>query len=130
MPAVVLNLAVGEYYLGACVGIDPMTGETNWHDVAAADRVRRVAMLEVEAAGRALLLLAVADLIHAVDAVCPHHQAWLSMGQLDGDCIDCPRHQGRFHIPTGAQLRGPACPALGVYPVREAAGRVLVALPA
>jgi len=97
-------------------------------DVADAAAVRRRGMLEVEAGGRALLLLAVGGAIHAVDAVCPHHQAWLSMGRLDGDCIDCPRHQGRFHIPTGAQQRGPACPPLGVYPVREEGGRVLVEL--
>ncbi len=100
-----------------------------WSDVAAADAVVRTEMFEVEASGRALLLLAVDGRIHAVDAVCPHHQAWLSMGRLDGDCIDCPRHQGRFEIATGRQLRGPACPPLGVYPVRLEAGRVLVALP-
>jgi len=100
-----------------------------WNDVAEAAAVLRGGMLEVEASGRALLLLAVAGDIHAVDAVCPHHQAWLSMGRLDGDCIDCPRHQGRFHIPSGRQLRGPASPPLGVYPVRLEGGRVLVALP-
>jgi nitrite reductase/ring-hydroxylating ferredoxin subunit len=100
-----------------------------WHDVAAADTVRRTGMVEVDASGRALLLLAVEGAIHAVDAVCPHHQAWLSMGRLDGDCIDCPRHQGRFHIPTGRQLRGPDCPPLGIYEVRVEDGRVLVALP-
>ncbi len=99
-----------------------------WTDVADAAAVRRRGMLEAEAGGHALLLLAVAGAIHAVAAVCPHHQAWLSMGTLDGDCIDCPRHQGRFHVPTGAQLRGPPCPALPVYPVREHAGRVLVAI--
>jgi nitrite reductase/ring-hydroxylating ferredoxin subunit len=99
-----------------------------WIDAAEAEAVLRRGMLEIEAGGRALLLLAVAGAIHAVDAVCPHHQAWLSMGSLDGDCIDCPRHQGRFHIPTGRQLRGPACPPLGVYPVRLAGGRVFVAL--
>ena len=100
-----------------------------WNDVAEAAAVLRGGMLEVEASGRALLLLAVAGDIHAVDAVCPHHQAWLSMGRLDGDCIDCPRHQGRFEIATGRQVRGPACPPLGVYPVRMERGRVLVALP-
>jgi nitrite reductase/ring-hydroxylating ferredoxin subunit len=99
-----------------------------WIDVAAADAVLRGGMQEIEISGRALLLLAVDGAIHAVDAVCPHHQAWLSMGTLDGDCIDCPRHQGRFHIPTGRQLRGPACPPLGVYPVRVENGRVFVAL--
>jgi nitrite reductase/ring-hydroxylating ferredoxin subunit len=101
----------------------------NWHDVADAADVSRGGMVEVEAAGRALLLVAVAGAIHAVDAVCPHHQAWLSMGRVDGDFIDCPRHQGRFDIATGRQVRGPACPPLGVHPVRVAAGRVLVALP-
>lgn len=100
-----------------------------WSDVADAETVLRGGMREVEASGRALLLLAVAGAIHAVDAVCPHHQAWLSMGRLDGDCIDCPRHQGRFHIPTGRQLGGPACPPLGVHPVRLEGGRVLVGLP-
>lgn len=99
-----------------------------WHDVADAATLLRRGMLEVEASGRALLLLTVADAIHAVDAVCPHHQAWLSMGRVDGDCIDCPRHQGRFEIATGRQVRGPACPPLGVYPVRLEGGRVLVAL--
>jgi nitrite reductase/ring-hydroxylating ferredoxin subunit len=98
----------------------------DWHDAAEAAAVSRSGMMEVEAAGRALLLLAVDGKIHAVDAVCPHHQAWLSMGSLDGAHIDCPRHQGRFHIPTGAQTRGPACPPLGVYPTRIEGGRVLV----
>ncbi len=100
-----------------------------WHDVADAAAVLRGGMLEVEASARALLLLAVDGTIHAVDAVCPHHQAWLSMGRIDGDCIDCPRHQGRFHIATGRQLRGPPAPPLGVYPARVEAGRVLVSLP-
>jgi len=103
--------------------------EAGWIDVAEAAAVRRRGMLEAEARGHALLLLDIDGRIHAVAAVCPHHQAWLSMGRLDGDCIDCPRHQGRFHVPTGAQRGGPACPPLPVYPVREHAGRVLVALP-
>jgi nitrite reductase/ring-hydroxylating ferredoxin subunit len=99
-----------------------------WTDVAAADAVRRSGMLEAEAGGQALLLVTVDGAIHAVAAVCPHHQAWLSMGTLDGDAIDCPRHQGRFHIVTGARLSGPACPPLPVYPVREQHGRVFVGL--
>jgi nitrite reductase/ring-hydroxylating ferredoxin subunit len=100
----------------------------DWHDVADAEAVARRGLLEVEAGGRALLLVMVAGAVHAVDAVCPHHHAWLSMGQVDGDCIDCPRHQGRFHIPSGRQLRGPSCQPLGVYPARVEGARVLVAL--
>jgi nitrite reductase/ring-hydroxylating ferredoxin subunit len=98
---------------------------TAWHDVADADTVVR-GMLEAEAAGHAFLLLSVSGEIFAVDAVCPHHQAWLSMGHQDGDAIACPRHQGRFDIATGRQLGGPPCPPLPTYPVRVVAGRVLV----
>lgn len=101
-------------------------GKTMIIDVADAAAVRRRGMLEVEAAGRALLLVEALGRLHAVDAVCPHHQAWLSMGRVDGAAIDCPRHQGRFDLLTGQPLRGPACPALGVYRVEERGGRVLV----
>lgn len=99
-----------------------------WTDAAAAGDVPAHGMLEVEAGGRALLLVASDGALHAVDAVCPHHQAWLSMGRVDGEAIDCPRHQGRFDLRTGRKLRGPECPSLGVYPVRVAAGRVWVGM--
>jgi len=34
------------------------------------------------------------------------------------DIIECPMHNGRFHIPTG-RVDGPtACEALRVYPVK------------
>jgi len=99
-----------------------------WTDVGDAATVRRVGMVEVEAAGRALLLLMLRGAVHAIDAVCPHNQAWFAMGRIEGDCIACPRHQGLFDITTGEQRRGPACPTLGVYPVRVQAGRVQVAL--
>jgi nitrite reductase/ring-hydroxylating ferredoxin subunit len=33
---------------------------------------------------------------------------------------------GRFHIPTGRQLRGPTCQDLRTYAVRVENGRVLV----
>ncbi len=101
---------------------------TVWHDVADAATVLSREMLEADAPGHALLLLSVGAEIFAVDAVCPHHQAWLSMGHLEGDAIACPRHQGRFHIATGRQVGGPACPPLPTFPVRLVQGRVLVGL--
>ena len=84
--------------------------------------------MEAEVGGAALLLYDVAGHVHATSAVCPHHAAWLSQGGVDGDCVDCPRHQGRFHIPTGRRLRGPDCPDLRTYPTRVADGQVFVAI--
>jgi nitrite reductase/ring-hydroxylating ferredoxin subunit len=102
--------------------------ETTW--VFACDRAALSpgTMREVEAGGAALLLYDVAGTVYATAAVCPHHAAWLSQGGMDGEYVDCPRHQGRFHIPTGGQVRGPACPALRTYPVRVEGARVLVAV--
>ncbi len=82
--------------------------------------------MEVEAGGRALLLYDIEGAVYATTAICPHHFAFLSQGGLSGDCVDCPRHQGQFHIPTGAQRRGPPCGPLATYPVRVEAERVLV----
>jgi nitrite reductase/ring-hydroxylating ferredoxin subunit len=67
-------------------------------------------MLDVEAGGRALLLYDVAGTVFATSAICPHHAAFLSQGHVSGESIECPRHMGRFHIPTGRQERGPPCP--------------------
>jgi nitrite reductase/ring-hydroxylating ferredoxin subunit len=101
------------------------------HDMAWVDVARRAAvtagrMLEVEAGGAALLLYDLDGTVFATSAICPHHAAWLSQGHIDGDCIECPRHMGRFHIPSGRQQRGPACPDLRTYRVRVEDDRVLV----
>jgi 3-phenylpropionate/trans-cinnamate dioxygenase ferredoxin component len=97
-----------------------------WVDVAPRAAVAKARMLEVEAAGRALLIYDIDGTVFATSAICPHHAAWLSQGSISGDCIDCPRHFGRFHIPTGRQLNGPPCPDLRTYPVQVANDRVLV----
>jgi nitrite reductase/ring-hydroxylating ferredoxin subunit len=97
-----------------------------WLDVASRQAIVSACMLEAEASGRALLLYDVDGTIYATAAVCPHHAAWLSQGSISGDCIDCPRHMGRFHIPTGRQVRGPACPDLRTYAVRLEGDRVFV----
>ncbi len=97
-----------------------------WIDVAPRGALAASAMLEVEAGPAALLLYDVAGRVYATSAVCPHHAAWLSQGRIEGEMIDCPRHMGQFHIPTGRQLRGPACPDLRVYPVRVVDGRIEV----
>lgn len=84
--------------------------------------------MEVEISGTALLLYDLDGTIHVTAAVCPHQAAWLSQGDIRGDWVDCPRHMGRFHIPTGRQLRGPACPDLRTYRARVREGRIEVEL--
>ena len=97
-----------------------------WFDVA--DRVTLAARrwMEAEAGLAAVLLYDVDGRVFATSAICPHHAAWLSQGAFDGGYVDCPRHQGRFVIATGEQVRGPACAALRTYVSTVRDGRVLV----
>jgi nitrite reductase/ring-hydroxylating ferredoxin subunit len=49
---------------------------------------------------------------------CTHQKARLSDGLVIDDCIECPLHQGRFHIPTGRAKSGPVSIPLKTYPTR------------
>jgi nitrite reductase/ring-hydroxylating ferredoxin subunit len=100
-----------------------------WFPAAAIDEVAAASMLEVEVNGKAVLLYNLPAGIRATSAICPHHAAWLSDGRINGDCIDCPRHMGRFEIETGAQKAGPPSPPLPTYAVRIDQGQVFIEMP-
>lgn len=57
---------------------------------------------------------------------CTHGNAQLTEGFLQGACIECPKHNGRFDIRTGAVLRPPPRLALKTYLAREKDGKVLL----
>ncbi len=49
--------------------------------------------------------------------LCPHQEARLSEGELDGRTITCPRHGSQFDVTTGERTRGPADADLARYRV-------------
>ncbi len=63
---------------------------------------------------------------HATSNVCTHQFAILSDGYIDGDVIECPLHQGRFSIVTGAPEGDPVTEAIKVFPIRVEGGEVFV----
>jgi len=62
------------------------------------------------------------------DNRCTHMGARLCEGIVLGEIIECPLHQGRFHIPTGATRGGPVCKDLKTYPAKLVDGLLYVAL--
>ncbi|HZM73283.1 MAG TPA: Rieske 2Fe-2S domain-containing protein [Candidatus Polarisedimenticolia bacterium] len=54
-----------------------------------------------------ILLAHTSDGIVATDDRCPHMSAPLSIGVLDACEVDCPLHDGRFDLRTGAAVRMP-----------------------
>ena len=60
--------------------------------------------------------------------ICSHAYAHLSDGYVDGDTVECPLHQGLFHIPTGKAMAPPVTQDIATYPVRIQGDDVLIDL--
>ena len=66
---------------------------------------------------------------YATDGLCTHEDEVLADGFVLGEIIECPRHQGRFDIPSGKAKGAPVCVDLRTYPTKVQADRVYVGLP-
>lgn len=66
--------------------------------------------------------------VHATQNVCTHQFALLSDGYMEDGCIECPLHQGRFDIRTGAAVCAPATAPVRVYDVRLEGDSIMVDL--
>ena len=86
-------------------------------------------MKPVEAAGTKILLVRLADGLHAVSGLCPHAQAPLHEGALCGTRLVCPWHQSVFDVTSGSLLEPPSLDGLARYPVRCDGDEVIVTLP-
>jgi nitrite reductase/ring-hydroxylating ferredoxin subunit len=59
---------------------------------------------------------------------CTHGEASLSEGFVEGATVECPWHNGKFCIRTGAALDFPAIVALQTWPVTLVGGKVCIRL--
>ena len=100
-----------------------------WFDVGAADDLWDRAGIGVVVQGQELALFRVGDAVYATDALCTHGHARLCEGFVEGHEIECPLHQGRFDLRSGASTGEPATEALHTYPVRIVEDRIEVLLP-
>lgn len=82
----------------------------------------------VLANGEPLALYLVDGEVFATHNVCTHQFALLSDGYLEDGCIECPLHQGKFDVRTGAALCAPAVAPIKTYRVHVEADDVLVDL--
>jgi len=66
--------------------------------------------------------------VYATHNVCTHQFALLSDGYLEDGCIECPLHQGKFDVRTGAALCAPATAPIRTYKIQIEKGAVMVEL--
>ena len=62
--------------------------------------------------------------LYATDGICTHGNTHLADGLVKGDIIECPKHNGRFHLADGSPARAPVCRGLATYPLEERDGRL------
>ncbi|MDO8700029.1 MAG: non-heme iron oxygenase ferredoxin subunit [Rhodoferax sp.] len=101
---------------------------TAWTDVAAETDLFDGAAIAVAPAGHDIALYSLGGAVYATDNLCTHGHAKLCDGFLEGHEIECPFHQGRFDIRTGAATCAPATEAIKTWPVKIEAGRVYLDL--
>ncbi len=100
----------------------------NFTDAAALADLWEGAGMAAQVGGRELALFKVGEEVFATDALCTHGNARLCDGFVEGHTVECPLHQGRFDLRSGAPCGEPAAEAVKTYPVRMEGGRVWVAL--
>jgi len=95
-----------------------------WRDIGAASDVRSDEPRAVVVTGKPIALFRLGADIFALHDRCPHGQASLSDGFIDGDNVECPLHQGLVCIRTGAPKSEPITEPTATFPTRVIAGRL------
>lgn len=103
------------------------TGLT-WYDLIDLEALEDEEPLPVEAAGVPIALVRVGERTYALHDECTHEDAPLSDGFVEDGCIECPLHQGRFDLASGAAMRLPCTVPVRTYPTRVLDGTVQVGL--
>ena len=97
-----------------------------WHMVAQSEELEDDVAFAVDVEEEAIALYRVGGKLYATGNICTHQHAYMTDGYLDGDCIECPLHGGRFSIETGEPCGGPVEIPLKIYPVKEEQGSIYV----
>ena len=100
-----------------------------WVQVAKLDDVPEDSTFVVSVAGDPVCLYNLGGTIYATHDICTHAHASLAEGFIDGENIECPLHQGLFHIPTGKAVGPPVEEDLRVYPVKIEGDQIFVQAP-
>ena len=70
-------------------------------DAAGINELQSGQMKSITVDGMEILLARVGDTYYAAENRCPHMGANLSLGELNGTIITCPRHHSQFDLTDG-----------------------------
>ena len=75
-------------------------------------------ILSVDLKEREMMLIKKNGIVYALDRICTHERADLTMGFLGEDYLTCPLHLSQFEFQTGKPLNPPAEEPLISYKVK------------
>ncbi len=96
--------------------------------VATTDEVKPGDRIVVEIGRKWIAVFNVDGKYYAIQDICPHDDASIAEGELEGCVIECPRHGATFDIATGKVLSAPALVDIRAFEVRVEAGAIQVAV--
>jgi anthranilate 1,2-dioxygenase ferredoxin subunit len=82
--------------------------------------------LRVEVDGAAFAVFHLGETYYVTQDACTHGPGSLADGYVDGEEVECPFHQGRFHIPTGRPTAPPCIIPLRVWQAHVIDGKVCI----
>ena len=95
-------------------------------ELCAASDVAPGCTLRAETDGKAYAVYNVEGTIYVTQDECTHGPGYLSEGYILGEEIECPFHQGRFHIASGRATLAPATEPLKCWKVSIEEGKVCI----
>ena len=99
-----------------------------WHLVCDMDELEEEDVMQFDLNGNTYAVYHTPSGYYATEGLCTHEQANLADGLVMGEHIECPKHNARFHIPSGKVKRVPAKVDLKTYPVKTDDGKVLIGI--
>ena len=103
-----------------------MSADTGWVEACDADEVEEEDVMRFDHGGRTFAIYRLDDGYYATDGLCTHEKVHLADGLVMDNIIECPKHNGRFDIRSGAAKGAPVCINLKTYPVKVDAGKVFI----
>ena len=95
-------------------------------DAAALEEVPNPGKLCLEIDDHYVVVVRIGDEVFCVDDVCTHDGGPLGEGELEDQCLVCPRHGAKFDVRTGDAVTMPATEPTTTHEVRIVDGRIQV----
>lgn len=101
---------------------------SQFHYVCPRDQIRPNRPQSFEVDDRFVVLVEIDGQVHCIEDMCTHDGGTLGDGQLDGNCLVCPRHGAKFDVRTGKAICMPATEDTPSHTVKIESEKIYVAL--